>query len=119
MSILQFSGVIHQIKETQQISETFCKREFILTDNDENYPKFINFELVKDNVDLIEPFKEGQEITVNFNLEGRMWTNPATDIERCFNSLKAWKIEAVANTQTPAPAPQSTPPTGTEQDLPF
>ena len=119
MSNLQFTGTVHEVKETQQISDTFCKREFILTDNDEKYPKFISFELVKDNVDLINGIKAGQEITVSFNLEGRLWMNPKTNEERCFNSLKAWKIEAVGNAPSPKKAPKQQEPEGDVQDLPF
>ena len=117
MSNLQFTGTVHEVKETQQISDTFSKREFILTDNDEKYPKFISFELVKDNVDLINGIKAGQEITVSFNLEGRLWMNPKTNEERCFNSLKAWKIEAVGN--APAPQPKAPAPVEATDDLPF
>ena len=95
MNTLQFTGVIHQIKETQVISDTFSKREFILTDEHETYPKFINFELIKDNCDLIANHKVGQKITVNFNLDGRLWTNPKTNEERCFNTLKVWRIESL------------------------
>ena len=119
MSNLQFTGTVHEVKETQQISDTFCKREFILTDNDENYPKFIIFELVKDNVDLINGIKAGQEITVSFNLEGRLWMNPKTNEERCFNSLKAWKIEPVGNAPAPKKAPKPKAPQGSADDLPF
>ena len=118
MSSLQFTGIVHEVKETQQISDTFCKREFILTDNDENYPKFILFELVKDNVDLINDIGVGAMITVSFNLEGRLWMNPKTNVERCFNSLKAWKIEATEG----AVQPQQAPPQqeqGNADDLPF
>ena len=114
-SILQFKGTIHQIKEVQQITDTFSKREFIVTDNAPEYAKFINFELVKDNISLLDNFTEGQEITVNFNLEGRLWTNKE-GVEKCFNSLKAWKIEANEQQEPNPPAVE----VGTDsQDLPF
>ena len=53
MSNLQFTGTIHLIGETKQITDTFSKREFVVTDGADQYPKFINFELIKDNVDLV------------------------------------------------------------------
>tara|TARA_R110000803_G_scaffold55610_1_gene112567 strand:- start:254 stop:598 length:345 start_codon:yes stop_codon:yes gene_type:complete len=112
-SILQFKGTIYQIKEVQQITDTFSKMEFILTDNAPEYAKFINFELVKDNISLLDNFAEGQEVTVNFNLEGRLWTNKE-GVEKCFNSLKAWKIEGETIPATEVPAP-----TVSTEDLPF
>tara|TARA_R110002020_G_scaffold461179_1_gene680008 strand:+ start:48 stop:401 length:354 start_codon:yes stop_codon:yes gene_type:complete len=93
MSTFNFTGTIDTINETQVISETFSKREFVLTDNDENYPSFIAFELIKDNCNLLDNYKIGDKITVSFNLEGRKWLNPKTNIERTFNTLKVWKIE--------------------------
>tara|TARA_R110000803_G_scaffold204425_1_gene270431 strand:- start:365 stop:715 length:351 start_codon:yes stop_codon:yes gene_type:complete len=116
MSNFQFSGSIHSIGETQQITDTFSKREFVITDNAEQYAKFINFELVKDKCDLMDNFTIGQMITVDFNLEGRLWVNPQ-DVEKCFNSLKAWKVvltEGVAQQDAPA---QITPEEA--DDLPF
>ena len=116
MSNLQFTGTIHLIGETKQITDTFSKREFVVTDGAEQYAKFINFELIKDNVDLVNGLKVGQEITVSFNLDGRIWTNPQGE-DKFFNSLKAWKIEPVGN----APAPQTKAPTKVDESdsLPF
>ena len=117
MSKLQFSGVIHSVNDTQQITETFSKREFVVTDNAEQYAKYINFELVKDKCDLIDNFSIGQMVTIDFNLEGRLWVNPQ-GVEKCFNSLKAWKIEATEG----AVQPQQAPPQeeqGNAEDLPF
>tara|TARA_R110002020_G_scaffold393411_2_gene603669 strand:- start:147 stop:485 length:339 start_codon:yes stop_codon:yes gene_type:complete len=112
MNTLQFTGTIDTIKETQQISDTFSKREFVLTDKDDKYPKFIAFELVKDNCVLLDEYQIGQEITVNFNLEGRKWTNPKTNEERTFNTLKVWKIDIKSSSVDAKTAT-------TESDLPF
>mgnify|MGYP003635541622 CR=1 FL=1 len=121
MSNLQFTGTIHKINDVQQISDTFSKREFVVTDGDDKYPKFINFELIKDNVDLLGTFKVGDSITVSFNLDGRSWINPKTNEERFFNSLKAWKIEAGAESAkfvAPKPTKKVAPPEPVD-DLPF
>jgi len=118
MNTLQFTGTIDTIKETQQISDTFSKREFVLTDKNDKYPKFIAFELVKDNCVLLDEFKIGEEITVNFNLEGRKWTNPKTNEERTFNTLKVWKIEQGGNNAKFKPTIEESKPNVTS-DLPF
>lgn len=120
MSNLQFTGTIHKINDVQQISDTFSKREFVVTDENDKYPKFINFELIKDNVDLLGTFKVGDSVTVSFNLDGRSWVNPKTNEERFFNSLKAWRIEAGAVKQLTAPktTKKAAPPEPVD-DLPF
>ena len=66
---------------------------------------------------MIDSFTIGQMVTVDFNLEGRLWVNPQ-GVEKCFNSLKAWKIEATDGAIQPqAPAPQQE--QGNADDLPF
>ena len=114
MSNLTITGKIDKINATQQISDTFSKREFIIESGDK-YPQFINFELVKDKVELIDNFKIGDSITVHFNVDGRKWTNPKTNEERCFNSLKAWKIELDENVSNS----ENTPVKASTEDLPF
>jgi len=102
------SGKLHKKNDTQQIKDTFRKREFVIEFIDGNpmYPQYVNFQLIQDKVDLIEPFQEGQEVQVEFNLRGREWRSPNGEI-KYFNSLDAWRLQPV---QQSAPASQSVPP---------
>ncbi len=122
-------GKLHKKSDTQQIKETFRKREFVIEYVDNPmYPQYIPFQLIQDKVDMIEPFQEGQEIQVEFNLRGREWTSPQGEV-KYFMSLDAWRVQPVAaevpGTQT-APAQPMAPPTDAidvssaeEDDLPF
>jgi len=95
---MELTGTIDYVGEVQQISDKFSKCEFwIKTEGD--YPQTINFQLVNDKCDLISAFDIQDEIKVLFNLRGRKWMNPKTEEEKCFNTLDAWKIEAVAKSQ--------------------
>jgi single-stranded DNA-binding protein len=105
-------GKLYKKFDTQQIKDTFKKREFVLeyTDNP-MYPQYVNFQLVQDKVDMIEPFQEGQTLKVEFNLRGREWRSPQGDM-KYFNSLDAWRIQPVQQEQpqgsggnTPPPPP--------------
>ena len=58
---------------------------------------------MNDKCDLIDAFDIQDEIKVLFNLRGRKWMNPKTEEEKCFNTLDAWKIEAVSTAQPQAP----------------
>ena len=90
---MEVTGTVKLIKETQQISDSFKKRELILTtEADTNYPQSILIEFVQDKTDLLNGLKVGQNVTVKINLQGREWTNPQGEV-KYFNSLKGWLIE--------------------------
>lgn len=123
LNTMKITGKILEIKDTQQVSDSFKKRSFV-AEYAENpqYPEYISFELVQDRCNLIDGFKEGQEVEISFNLRGRKWINPEGET-RYFNSLQAWRVEAIAPTST-APAPDATaqsaaPAANEEDDLPF
>lgn len=111
MSAFKMKGVIKVIKPTQQVSDKFSKREFVLTDLSEaQYPQDIMFELTQDKTALLENFMQGQEVEVSFNLRGRAWTSPQGET-KYFNTLNAFKIESDGS--APVAASES------NEDLPF
>ena len=124
--MLQLKGKIKQINEVQVITDTFKKKEFVITDDSSQYPQHVLFQLTQDKCGDLNGFAVGQEITVNFNLRGREWTSPTGEVKH-FNTLEAWKItsdQATASAQDATPAPATVPPvappaTGVEEDLPF
>ena len=90
----EFVGEIHIIKETEEISAKFQKREFVLNDHDDRFPQLVLFELTQDKVDDILAFNVGDMVKVKYNIRGREWTSPQGDV-RYFVSLNAWRIEKV------------------------
>ncbi len=125
-------GKLYKKFDTQQIKETFQKREFVVEYIEGNpmYPQYVNFQLIQDKVDMIEPFQEGQMLKVEFNLRGREWRSPQGEL-KYFNSLDAWRIQPTQQEQqSPGPdsGQNSTPPPPTDaidvsqaddDDLPF
>jgi Domain of unknown function (DUF3127) len=93
---MKVTGKLLEIQATQQVSDTFKKRVFIL-EHAENpqYPEYISFELIQDRCDLLDSFQPGQEVEISFNLKGRKWATPE-GATKYFNALQAWRIEAVA-----------------------
>tara|TARA_B110000503_G_C6991315_1_gene347471 strand:- start:410 stop:778 length:369 start_codon:yes stop_codon:yes gene_type:complete len=88
------TGKIYQINETQQVTEKFSKREFVLElSNNPAYVEKVIFTLMKDKVDLIDGYSVGDTITVKYNLKGRDWTSPQGDV-KFFNTLEAWSISS-------------------------
>lgn len=91
------TGTLRVKRETQVVNDRgFKKREFVLLDDSAaQYPQFISFQLTQDKCALLDNIKEGDKITVHFNLRGREWRSPQGDV-KYFNSLEAWRIEAGA-----------------------
>ncbi len=86
-------GKIIEKYDTQNITDTFKIREFVI-EFAENpaYPEFVKFQFAQNNCDLLDNFNVGDNVTVNFNLKGRKWTDPEGKV-KYFNSLQAWKME--------------------------
>ena len=76
--MFSINGKLVVKNDTEQIKDTFKKREFVISDEGSQYPQEISFQLVQDKCDLIDPYQIGQEIKVNFNIRGRRWENPQT-----------------------------------------
>ncbi len=104
---MNIKGKLLEKSDTQQISATFKKREFIVEYSENpQYPEFLKFELIQDRCDLVDAIQPGQEIDVSFNLKGRKWTDPKGEV-KYFNSLQAWKVERVNDVSpTSSPSPE-------------
>lgn len=97
---MELTGTIVKIKETENLpakkvgSKDFQKKEFWLQITlggtpQEKYPQTIALELHGDKITLIDSFTEGQAITANINLKGKIVG------DKCFNVLQVWKIYEV------------------------
>jgi hypothetical protein len=100
---LSLTGRIKVIMSEVIISEKFKKRDFVITDETSQYPQDILFQLVKDRTSDLDKFKEGDVITVHFNLKGREWISPSKEV-KYFTTLEAWRLENASETlTTPTP----------------
>jgi hypothetical protein len=130
----QITGILKVKGAEQVVSEKFKKREFVLTDNQSQYPQHLSFQLAQDKCSLIDGFEVGQEIKVSFNLRGREWNDPKSGQMKYFNSLDAWRIETnmaaaaptnnntmnqAGSTSTPSAPPVFSASAADDDDLPF
>ncbi|MBU2928053.1 MULTISPECIES: DUF3127 domain-containing protein [Winogradskyella] len=91
---MEVQGRIKMVGETQTFgSNGFRKREVVVT-TEEQYPQHIMVEFVQDKCDLLNSYKEGQQVKININLRGREWVNPQGET-KYFNSIQGWRIEGV------------------------
>lgn len=91
---MEVQGRIKMIGETQTFGNNgFRKREVVVT-TEEQYPQHIMVEFVQDKTDLLNNYKEGQQVKISINLRGREWVNPQGET-KYFNSIQGWRIEAL------------------------
>ncbi|MFM2269449.1 MAG: hypothetical protein RL757_2890 [Bacteroidota bacterium] len=80
-------GKLYRKFPAENKSQTFQTREFVIEIMDGNYPQVIRFQLVQDRCSQLDPFNEGEEIKVYFDLRGREWNG------KFLTNLNAWRIE--------------------------
>ena len=115
----ELSGKVKLIKDTEQFSSGFTKREMVVTVADGNYPQDINLEFLKDKTSLLDSVSVGQEVTVSFDIRGREYNG------RYFNNLVGWKVQASGESAQEQPSFQSENPAPAggfdafDEDIPF
>lgn len=125
---LTLTGRLYSGTAIEQKTDTFKFRKFVLeiteSVNGNTYTNYVEFQLINNNVTLLEQFQKGQMVTVHFNVKGNLWTSPQGE-KKCITNLNCWKIgPAQYETQAaksawgqpaqpaqphPAPVPQSVP----------
>ncbi|PSR52958.1 hypothetical protein AHMF7605_05165 [Adhaeribacter arboris] len=121
-------GRLHEIFDEVQVSDKFRKREFVLEIPDGSFTQHVKFQLTQDKCNVIDQFKIGDEVKVNFNLSGKPFTKNGTTMY--FTNLQAWRIESAGaapvnsggNNSSRAQQPATNSPFLTEEidnDLPF
>lgn len=100
------------------------KRNTIIVETDGQYPKKVCINFFGDRIDISQ-FKEGEMLTVSFDLESREFNG------RWYTDVRAWRIDAAgastpmgqpigATPMTPStPAPVFDATKGENDDLPF
>jgi len=100
---MEIQGKIKVIYGDEQVSASFRNRELVVT-TDEQYPQHILIQFVQDKCDLLDQYREGDEVKVSLNLRGREWVSPRGET-RYFNTIQGWRIERVGQ-QAPSYQPQ-------------
>jgi hypothetical protein len=120
----ELTGTLKLKKDEQKVSDTFKKREFVVTDNSSNYPQHILFQLKQDKCRILDNFNPGDEVKVSFFISGREWSKDGTT--KYFTSLDAWRIDPVEKGSNSSGSQETTyateaalPATEEQDDLPF
>ncbi len=86
------TGFLKERQDAVQVTEKLLTRLFVIEKPSDKYPEIYAFQLINDRCDLIEPFQDGDEIEVSFNISCRAWQN------KYFTNLNAWKIQPAGTT---------------------
>lgn len=85
---LTIKGEITAISDVIQVTDKFSKRTVTLkTDAGSQYPQWIKLETSNIKNALLDTFKVGENVSIDFNLNGKESNG--------FNQLSVWKINKV------------------------
>lgn len=109
---LEVTGKLLVKYDTQQVSDKFKKREFVLELSEEingnTYTNYAKLQLVQNKCDYIDRFNEGDVVKVNFNIKGNSYVDKRDGQTKYITNLDAWRIEnfteAAQSSNNPAPA---------------
>ena len=107
---MKVSGKLVEIFETVKIKDSFQKREFVIEfATNPKYPELVKFELVQDKCGLLDKFSVGQDVSVEFDLRGRKWTDQK-GVVKYFNTLQAWRLSAATGNEGDDQSDEGAPP---------
>jgi single-strand DNA-binding protein len=117
MSSYELKGKIKAIFPTEQKTDIFKTRDFVV-ETEGDYPQMVKFQINQDKCNILDNFKEGQEVDVSFNLRGREWNG------KYFTNLEAWRVFGVQDETAVVPKTEAVKANivddgEVEDDLPF
>ena len=135
------TGSIRKITPVQEITgksgNTFAKRTLVLDaarydthTGEKKYDNYPSVEFWGDGMKILDNFREGDAVTVSYDINGREFEDPNTHETKYFNTIRGYKVEPYGKTDdlppsapagsTATKAPVAQPQDGEEKsDLPF
>ena len=96
------TGKLFEIFPTQQKTEKFKSREFVIETSkavgDRVITDYVKFQSTGDKCDLLNRHKTGDTVTIHFNIRGNRWEKDGK--VSYFTNLDAWRIEGSQVTNT-------------------
>lgn len=91
----EITGKLIMANDTQQVSDRFKKREFVLEINEEVngnvYTNYAKMQLVQNKCEILDNFNVGEDLKVSFNIKGNKWERDGN--VNYITNLDAWRIE--------------------------
>lgn len=106
----ELKGKLSARWDAKVITDKFTTREFAIEIPDEKYPQVVKFQLINDRCDLVDNLNKGEEITVHFDIKGRVHNGSV------YNNLVCWRIDSAKPEQSQQ---EKKPVEADDDDLPF
>jgi hypothetical protein len=97
---MKIEGLVYKIGTKEVKSEKFTKQDVILEVDEGPYNQHLSIQFVNDKCALLQNLAVGNKVGIEINIKGRLWTGN-DNIEKCFNTLEGWKIEAFTAEKKP------------------
>jgi single-stranded DNA-binding protein len=94
-------GTIELIRQTEQFKSGSYKRSLVIK-TDEQYPQTLEVEFWNDKCDQIAMLEQGEKVSIDANLNGRLWENPQGK-QVVFMSLSGYKLDLLSGSAPQAP----------------
>ena len=98
----QAEGTLRAILDTDQVSDSFRKREFALENEDGKFPQTVKFQAVQDRTEMLDAFSVGQQVRVHFDLRGREYTRKRDGVTDWWVNLDCWRMEPLEEGAAPS-----------------
>lgn len=100
---LEITGKLVDPGTTIVVSEKFKKREFVLElaeeINGNVYTNFAKMQLVQAKCDILNGYRPGEMVKVNFNIKGNSFVDKKDGTTKYITNLDAWRIERTGQQQ--------------------
>ncbi|QDT06162.1 hypothetical protein K227x_45700 [Rubripirellula lacrimiformis] len=90
MSDSKVTGVVHLIEETKTYgAKGFRKRMVVLEQDKGSFTNYVPVEFTRDSCDTVDELKVGDEVEVQYRLNGRRWQKDEQSEVRFFVNVEA------------------------------
>jgi len=92
--LASIQGVVHAIGETQNVSDTFKKRELVICTNPgDKYLNYAKVELTQDATVLADALNVNQPVRIHYEVQGREYTRKSDGNKDVWVSLRVHGID--------------------------
>jgi len=90
---ITIEGRVHSYKEDEKSVTNGYPRKNLIIVEDSEYPQYHKIEIAEKLYEKFDVVKAGDNVTVECNLNGRLWIDKETNEEKgCFTSIRGWRL---------------------------
>jgi len=85
---MEITAKVYKVGATETVGAKGFEKRLLVVETDEQYSQKIPIEFVQGNVNKLDAIKEGQQVVVTFDLQGKEYQ------DKFYLSARGYKIEA-------------------------